>query len=71
MSSQAGTVSDRTQMLVHPTIGRIKGVKKSSYVVEYLGLQYATLEDAFARGKSIAYASRGDGDSIIDATQHG
>lgn len=41
--------------LKHASIGQIKGIKPSQHpdVDQYLGIQYATLSDAFSRGKLI------------------
>lgn len=37
--------------LSHASLGEVKGVKPSAFphVEQYLGIQYATLKDAFAR----------------------
>jgi hypothetical protein len=57
----------------HQTIGPIRGVKRTSGVIQYLGVQYATLKDRFARGKLLEaysdYANKQDG--ILDATTLG
>lgn len=52
--------------LQHPAIGSIKGNRPLPQVEEYLGIQYATLSDRFARGKPVeSYPSP------LDATSHG
>lgn len=35
----------------HATIGPIKGLRKTPGVIQYLGVQYATLKDRFSRGE--------------------
>ena len=60
----------KTHVLEHPLLGRIKGVQKTDTVVQYLGLQYATLKDRFARAELAVGQQGGDGD-VIDATKHG
>lgn len=47
-------------ILEHPVVGQIHGVqpKQQAHVEQYLGIQYATLENRFARGKLVeAYKS--------------
>lgn len=66
MSSQPGDLA--TQVLDHPTIGSLRGIKKSPSVTQYLGVPYATLEDAFARAQPTTRAADG---KVIDATRHG
>lgn len=39
------------QNLQHATIGPIKGLGKHPGVIQYFGIQYATLKDRFARGE--------------------
>lgn len=41
--------------LDHASLGQIKGTRPSKYpdVDQYLGIQYATLADAFSRGKLV------------------
>jgi carboxylesterase type B len=59
-------MAPETLTLQHPSIGSIKGIRRSSQVEQYLGIQYATLTDRFARGQLIeTYASP------LDATSHG
>lgn len=42
-------------ILEHPVVGQIHGVqpKAQAHVEQYLGIQYATLENRFARGKLV------------------
>ncbi|KAJ5759489.1 hypothetical protein N7520_006645 [Penicillium odoratum] len=51
----------------HPLLGRIKGNKKND-LVEFLGIQYATLAHQFAPAVPI---DRKDSDESIDATSYG
>lgn len=58
----------------HPTIGPIRGITKVSGVNQYLGIQYATLKDRFARGELLEayptnHANKRDG--VLDATKLG
>ncbi|KAK5045738.1 hypothetical protein LTR84_008830 [Exophiala bonariae] len=64
----SSTTNINLEIFDHPTIGRIQGVKSSPNVVEYLGIQYATLSNAFARGSIGHYAGSG---STIVAITHG
>lgn len=50
----------------HPSIGKIKG-KPREDVTQFLGLQYATLEDRFAQPVLKQY----DGKARIDGTKIG
>ena len=53
----------------HPTIGPLKGIKRFPKVTQFLGVQYATLKDRFARGELLVqYPSAWD---ILDATKFG
>jgi hypothetical protein len=54
--------------LVHPIIGVVRGVRASTQVVQYLGVPYATLQDAFARAQPITYMKS---EFVLNATQHG
>ena len=53
--------------LHHPLIGEVQGVESESGVVQYRGLQYATLKDRFSTAVLKEYKS---GDKI-DATKLG
>lgn len=53
----------------HPTIGPLKGIKLSSKVIQFLGIQYATLKDRFARGELLVQYPSAWG--ILDATKFG
>lgn len=58
----------------HATIGPIKGLRKGSGVVQYLGVQYATLKDRFARGELLELYSRSHPrkqGGVLDATRIG
>lgn len=39
------------EIIQHATTGPIKGLRKLPGVIQYLGVQYATLKDRFARGE--------------------
>lgn len=54
--------------LEHASLGQIKGIKPSQHpeLDQYLGIQYATLADAFSRGKPIEKPQ-----APIDATAKG
>lgn len=39
------------ETISHPTIGRVRGISRYPGVVQFLGVQYATLTDRFARGE--------------------
>ncbi|KAH6974610.1 Alpha/Beta hydrolase protein [Ilyonectria sp. MPI-CAGE-AT-0026] len=39
------------ETISHPTIGRVRGISRYPGVVQFLGVQYATLMDRFARGE--------------------
>jgi hypothetical protein len=56
-----------TNILNHPTIGSVIGNTDSEGVVQYLGLQYATLADRFAPPQLKQYSP----DSNVDATRNG
>lgn len=53
----------------HPNLGKILGVRRSETVVQYLGVQYATLKDRFSRGELLSRLT--DHDVEVDATKHG
>lgn len=55
--------------LIHPTLGRIAGIRRSESVVQYLGIQYATLKDRFSRGELVTHST--DYALELDATKHG
>ncbi|OQE42964.1 hypothetical protein PENCOP_c003G00472 [Penicillium coprophilum] len=57
----------------HPTIGPIKGLNKVPTVIQYLGVQYATLKDRFSRGVLLESYNSGhfNGDRVLDATKLG
>lgn len=48
-------MASNTTILEHPSAGQIHGVqpKEQPHVEQYLGIQYATLENRFARGKLV------------------
>jgi hypothetical protein len=52
----------------HPTIGSIKGNTSKEGVVQFLGLQYATVADRFAPAKIKQYSNNNE---TIDATKIG
>lgn len=56
-----------TSTLHHPTIGNVIGNADSEGVVQYLGLQYATITDRFAPPQLKQYSQDGD----VDATRNG
>jgi hypothetical protein len=56
-----------TSTLRHPAIGDVIGNADSEGVVQYLGLQYATLADRFAPPQLKQYSL----DSNVDATRNG
>ena len=58
---------ENTTTFYHTTIGRIHGVSKTPGVDQYLGIQYATLQDRFSRGEMLY--SYPDGE--LDATKLG
>ena len=53
----------------HPTIGRIRGLRKSEDVVQFLGVRYANVKDRFSRGVLCEYAQGSNG--LLDATKIG
>lgn len=55
--------------IVHPHIGRVRGLQRSNDLVQFLGIQYATLKDRFARGVLCDYADAPD--ALLDATKIG
>jgi len=55
--------------LSHPSLGRIRGIRRSENVVQYLGVQYATLKDRFSRGDLLCRSA--DRDVELDATTLG
>ncbi len=61
-------------VLEHPSIGLIRGIAKSPAVPQYLGIQFASLKDRFARGELLltppADHSRRS-ESVLDATKNG
>lgn len=48
-------MASQATILEHPSVGQIHGVQPQgqAHVEQYLGIQYATLENAFARGKLV------------------
>ncbi|KAG8162827.1 hypothetical protein KVR01_007305 [Diaporthe batatas] len=53
-------MASKATILEHPSLGQVHGVQPQgqAHVEQYLGIQYATLENAFARGKLVeAYKS--------------
>lgn len=59
------------EIIQHPTIGSIRGIKGSNRVNQYLGVQYAKLKDRFSRGKICQYDYIPSMDNVLDATKHG
>jgi hypothetical protein len=58
----------------HATIGPIKGLRKLPCVIQYLGVQYATLKDRFARGELLQSYSPNHPNKqagVLDATKLG
>ncbi|KEF53158.1 uncharacterized protein A1O9_10606 [Exophiala aquamarina CBS 119918] len=58
----------------HPLLGTILGVQKSEEVVQFLGIQYATLKDRFSRGvllKSLTGIRGSHSATFFDATKSG
>lgn len=58
----------------HKTIGPIKGVRRLPGVMQYLGIQYATLKDRFSRGELLEschsdHPRKQEG--VLDATRLG
>ena len=56
-----------TTTLSHPSIGKIEGTSSKESVIQYLGLQYATLTDRFASAKMKEYSKN----ETINATKLG
>ena len=52
----------------HPTIGSLKGNTSKEGVLQFQGLQYATLTDRFAPAKMKEYSTQNE---TIDATKIG
>ena len=58
------------ELINYPTIGPIRGVQQSPNVTQFLGVQYATLKDRFARGELLRdYPSKSS--RPMDATKFG
>lgn len=55
--------------ILHPEIGRIRGLQRSNDIIQFLGIQYATLENRFARGVLRDYAESPE--EVLDATNVG
>lgn len=53
--SRSENMASKTTILEHPSVGQIHGVQPQgqAHVEQYLGIQYATLENRFARGKLV------------------
>ena len=66
MSQTDGVASFETTD--HSTIGGIRGLKRSKQVTQYLGVQYATLKDRFARAELVETYRQG---GVLDATTFG
>ena len=62
-------MSATLECISHPTIGPIQGIRRCPNVNQFLGIQYATLRDRFARGSLPEYLSSSSG--TVDATQVG
>lgn len=54
-------------ILEHPGIGKIQGIRRPNGLSQFLGVQYATLKDGYARGELKPPNPEG----VLDATQHG
>ena len=65
MSSDA--VNSSYTIFEHPSIGQIRGIQRLEGVIDFLGVQYATLKDGYARGE-LKTLFPGD---LLDATKHG
>lgn len=69
------TMSEESyEVTQHATIGPIKGLRKLPGVIQYLGIQYATLKDRFSRGElllsySLNHPNKEYG--VLDATKLG
>ncbi len=61
-------------ILQHPSMGAIRGARKNSAAVQYLGIPYASLKDRFARGVMLSRVPvnhpRWSG-TVFDATRNG
>jgi hypothetical protein len=55
-------------VFTHPSIGRLKGNTAKEGVLQFLGLQYATLTDRFAPAKMKEYSNQSE---TVDATKIG
>ena len=52
-----------------PKIGRIRGLRNSEDIVQFLGVRYANVKDRFSRGVLCEYAQGPNG--LLDATKIG
>ncbi|KAF2099803.1 alpha/beta-hydrolase [Rhizodiscina lignyota] len=61
-----------TTSFQHASIGTIRGIVRSPSVSQFLGIQYATLKNRFARAQLIeSYENYADNDKALDATKYG
>ncbi|KAJ9632940.1 hypothetical protein H2204_007508 [Knufia peltigerae] len=61
-------------VLAHATIGPIQGISKTAAVTQYLGIQYASLKDRFARGELLLSPPNDHpqrAGKVLDATKPG
>ena len=54
-------------VLSHPTIGTIRGIRKTNRISQYLGVRYAMLKDRFSRGE----IQKSYSEPVLDATNYG
>ena len=62
-------MSATLERISHPTIGPIQGIRRCPNVNQFLGIQYATLKNRFARGSLPEYPLSSSG--TVDATKFG
>ena len=62
-------MSATLECIDHPTIGPLQGIRRCPEVNQFLGIQYGTLKDRFARGSPPEYPSSSSG--TVDATKFG
>jgi carboxylesterase type B len=60
--------SQPSRIFQHPTIGSIRCLTRDGDVLQFLGVQYATLRDRFSRGELLETYPQA---TILDASQHG
>jgi hypothetical protein len=58
-------------VIEHSDLGHINGIQRSQHTIQYLGVQYASLNDRFARAQLVTSKTTMSANGVIDATKYG